>query len=481
MPEIDNIFELIQSLDQSEKRHFKIYAKRHVLKGENQYLRLFDILCELKTYNEAEIKKRLGNTLFAQNLSSSKNYLYNLLLKSLRAYHAGKTIRTNLHELWLDTNLLIEKGLLKQAAKLIRKAKKLAIQYHYDIPLQEILLMERKLIRRYASNRANELILESQQQSAAAHRRTGYHLKMLDLYEKIFLNYRNLNEARQSLLETVNQAAQVAQVAQQDELPFEATMAYHYLCFYSANLVRDYEKANYHLKELIALQEMNPVLIEEDQERYVNTLNNYLNNCFNLKQMEEFFPILQKMQAIQSKSFNIQSIIFNHVYYLKMLYYLVRQEYREVIAMVPAVEEGLHTYAANITKSRQLTFFYNIAIAFFLEKDYQSALQWINRILNEPRLEERQDIQSQARIFQIVLHYELGNQGVVEYLIESANRYLRRKDKKQSAEYLIANSLKQALYADKAKGKTIFEKLAHDLEDMKGLEEIKIWVASKQG
>ncbi len=473
MPASDALHDLIHSLDQSEKRHFKIFAKRHVLNGENQYVRLFEALDALQTYDEAALQARLGNT---KNLAANKNYLYNLLLRSLRGYHAGRSARTTLHELWLDIQVLMEKGLLKQAGKLIRKAKKLAAEYHYDIHLLEIMLLERKMTRRYTSNKADEIICEQQTDCHNALRRLQYRLQMLDLYETIFLNYRNQNEALQSLAGVVDQAEQLFPSIQPQDRTFEAIICYHLLHFNHANLQRDYQSANHHLRDIIALYETHPILIDEDPERYINMLNNYLNNCFLLKHLEEFPAVLAKMKATKTGSFRLRALVFQNVHYLEMLYRLVREEYAEVIRMVPAIEAGLQQYEGNITKSRELTFCYNIAIAYFLEKVYPEALAWVNRILNEPKLEERQDIQSLSRIFQIVLHYQLDNQQVAEYLIQSAERYLRKKDKRQSPESIIIKHLKQALYAPAHEEKLIFANLAQRLESLKGLEEIKIWV-----
>ncbi|MDX1942826.1 MAG: hypothetical protein SFU99_19840 [Saprospiraceae bacterium] len=478
MPEFDALHELVHSLDQSEKRHFKIFAKRHITNGESQYLRLFDILNNLEIYNETTVKKQLGKSKFAKNLSSGKNYLYNLVLRSLRSYNNGRSLRTSLHELWLDINILMEKGLLKQAAKLIRKAKKLAGSHHYDIQMLEILLMERKLIRRYTSNHANELIRDCQDISTELIDRIRYRLKMLDLYENLFLNHRDQNEARQSLSETVILAEQL--VAEQPQhTGFEVMLYYHILCFNYAKLARDYTQANQHLRSLIALYEEHTFMIDEDQEGYINILNNYLNNCFILNRIDEFPPILNKMRHTEAQNFKIKALIFQSVYYLEVVYHLSRKAYKEVINIVPDIKIGLSTYGSNITKSRELAIIYNVAIAYFLEKDYPKALDWINRILNEPKLEERQDIQDLARIFQIVLHYELGNQDFTESLILSANRYLRKKEKHRSAEFIIANHLKQALFSDPKKEKVIFSKLETELKNVNGLEEIKIWIASK--
>jgi len=479
MPAPDTLFELIKSLDKNEKRHFKIYARRHVLREENQYTRLFDIIDRLNEYDEAKIKAQLGNAKFAKNLPSGKNYLYNLILRSLRTYHAGKSVKIQLQELWLDINLLIEKGLLRQAMKRIRKAKKLALQYQYDLQLLEIILLERKLIRRYISNKADERIEICQEESATCLERLQLKLGIIDLYEKVFITYRNDKDSRQSLDEVMEQVKQLVPDAQLKKLSFESLNSYHVLHLHYANMNRDYQTANEHLRALIHLHEQNPFLIAEEQERYINHLNNYLNNCFALQRWEEFPPVLAKMKSIKAKNPKIRGLLFNNASYLEMLYHLVHEEYQEVIRMVPDIERGLKKYAESITKSRELTLCYNITIAFFLEKDYLQALDWINRILGEPKLEERQDIQTLARIFEIVLHYELGNHDLVDYLIAAANRHLRKKQKQDSAAYLIANKLRQALYADAAKERAVFQALSEELQHKKGLEEIKIWVARK--
>lgn len=478
MSTIDYLHELIQSLEPAEKRHFKIFAKRHVLNGENQYLRLFDILESSPDYKEEMVKKQLGVTKFAENLASSKNYLYNLILRSLRNYHAGSSTKISLQELRLDIYTLVEKGLLKQALKLIKKAKKLAAQHQYDIDQLEIVLLERKLIRRYTSNKTEILLQERQQESFECIRRVEKQFAMLDLYEMVFLKYRNQNKNQDLLTEVVNKAEQLA-TQSGGYLSFEASNYYHLLNYHYFYISRDYEKANFHLHALIDLLECHPFLIEEDQERYLNHLNNYLNTCLPLNRLEEFPRVLKKMRSLPTKSFKLKALIFNNGYYLEMIYHLTRQEYQAVIQMVPKIKEGLKTYAVNITKSRKLTFSYNISIAYFLEKDYANALEWVNLILNEPKQEERQDIQSLARILRLVIHFELGSFDVLDSLIISANRYLLKNDKRDSAEFLITKHLKEIIYAHKSQQKSLFAQLLAELDGMKGLEEINIWLQSK--
>jgi len=277
----DALHELIHSLEQSEKRYFKIFAKRHILNGENQYLRLFELLESQKEYDEMAVKRSLGKIPFAANLSAGKNYLYNLVLRSLRSYNSGNSVKIILQELRMEISILIEKGLHKQASKLIKKAKKIALGNQYDIDQLEILQLERKLIRRYMSNNVGAVIHERQQETAECIRRIQEQSQMLDLYETIFLDYRNQNEAHTSLSEVIRQAESIANTAPINT-SYKTLNYYHLLHFHHAKLSKDHEKANAYLQELITLHEENPFLIEEDPEPYINHLNNYLNNCFHL-------------------------------------------------------------------------------------------------------------------------------------------------------------------------------------------------------
>ncbi|MDQ3021512.1 MAG: hypothetical protein M3R36_13225 [Bacteroidota bacterium] len=80
----DDLFQLIKSLTQSEKRFFKVYASLHHIKGdENKYFKLFNAIDKQKIYDEELIRKQFGNEKFLKQLFVVKNYLYHTILKSL--------------------------------------------------------------------------------------------------------------------------------------------------------------------------------------------------------------------------------------------------------------------------------------------------------------------------------------------------------------------------------------------------------------
>ena len=55
----DTLFQLIHSLEKSEKRHFKLYIKRSSAKEDLKIIQLFDALDKLKEYDEKLLLKKL--------------------------------------------------------------------------------------------------------------------------------------------------------------------------------------------------------------------------------------------------------------------------------------------------------------------------------------------------------------------------------------------------------------------------------------
>ncbi|MCB0841135.1 MAG: hypothetical protein KDD99_30910, partial [Bacteroidetes bacterium] len=98
------------------------------------------------------------------------------------------------------------------------------------------------------------------------------------------------------------------------------------------------------------------------------------------------------------------------------------------IQAVPEIEAGLKTFKKQIPPTDQITFFYLIAYLFFNQKDYRKSLRWLGRILHHYDKQVHQHIHATARLFHLILHYELGNYDILQSLIRSSQRYLKTID-----------------------------------------------------
>ncbi|MGZ4061122.1 MAG: hypothetical protein ACXVPU_18975, partial [Bacteroidia bacterium] len=143
----DELHKLIKSLSQSEKRFFKIYASRHIIGDKNNYVSLFDAIAAQKNYDESSVKEKFKNERFTDRFAAVKNYLHQLILKSMRNFHAASTIDIELKEMLIDIDFLYQKGLYKQCQKLHKKAEKLAIEADKKTRLLEILEWKAKLLQ----------------------------------------------------------------------------------------------------------------------------------------------------------------------------------------------------------------------------------------------------------------------------------------------------------------------------------------------
>ena len=113
-----NVFELIKSLNMSEKRQFKIYGSRHIIDVENKYIFLFDVLEKMESYDAEALRIKLEsagrNTKF---IKADMNFLYQLILKSLVLYHSGKSAQIILNEVFPLLKYSILKEILSNVLK----------------------------------------------------------------------------------------------------------------------------------------------------------------------------------------------------------------------------------------------------------------------------------------------------------------------------------------------------------------------------
>lgn len=124
MKKNDQLYELIQSMSKAEKRHFKLYSSFQ--SGSKNYVELFSMLDRQVAYNEDKVRKRFAGEKFLEQLHVTKNYLYNLILRSLESLHQKKTVKAQVPSLVNRIEILTERELYSQARKLLKKALKMA-------------------------------------------------------------------------------------------------------------------------------------------------------------------------------------------------------------------------------------------------------------------------------------------------------------------------------------------------------------------
>ena len=114
----DALFQLVKSLEKSEKRNFKLYVKRNSSSENLKIIQLFDALDKMSDYDE-EIMLQKNKSITKQQLSNLKAHLYKQILSSLRIIRDEHNIDIQLHEQMDYARILYNKGLYLQSLKAI--------------------------------------------------------------------------------------------------------------------------------------------------------------------------------------------------------------------------------------------------------------------------------------------------------------------------------------------------------------------------
>jgi len=489
----DDLFQLIKSLDQSEKRYFKIFATMHI-KGseENKYIMLFDAIDKQSEYDEAEIRKKFKNEKFLNQLHVAKNYLYNNILKSLRLFHSERSKLNELMDILRDVQILYEKSLYKQCRKLLDKAKKIAYTYEKHSHILAVLDWEKTLARTsaYANTEEKDLL--------------GFYDEINETMEKL----RNINEYWKLTMNSFLLRKKQGEIRDKAELKkfneiikhpllqsenkatsFQSKTFYFNIkgLYYFTN--KDYKNLLNHCKKLVDLLEANPLLMKEDN--YIASLYNLLLVQIELRQYDDALNTIKKLRDFKSNSTAMQTRIFVTSYDTEINLYLRTGEFEKGIPLIKEIEEGLKKFGEKLNKESEALFSFNIAYLYFGLGEYNHSLNWINKIINDKELTVREDIQCFARILNLLVHYELGNYDLIEYIMKSTRRYLSNKNKLNKFELITLNYIRKLIIADidddkmyiYSEWKKELNAISDDILEIKAFEyfDFLSWLESKQG
>lgn len=476
----DDLFQLIKSLEPSEKRYFKVFATMHIKGSDNnKYVMLFDAIDNQQEYNETEIRKQFQKEKFLNQLHVAKNYLYNTILKSLRLYHSEKSKLNELIDILRDVQILYEKSLFKQCRKLLDKAKKIAYTYEKHSQILAVLDWEKILARTssYADIEEKGLL-----EFYNEHYETTEKLNNINEYWKLtmksFLLRKKQGEIRDKTeLKKFNQIINHPLLKSEDKATtFLSKTFYHNIkgLYYLTN--KDYKNLLIQCLKLVELLEANPLLMKEDN--YIASLYNLLLVQIELKKYDDALATIKKLRNLETKSPTMQARIFVTSYDTELNLYLRTGDFDKGILLIREIEEGLKKFKDKVNKESEVLFAYNIAYLLFGIMDYENSLKWINKIINDRELNIREDIQCFARILNLLVHYELGNYDLIEYIMKSTRRYLSNKNKLNKFE-LITLSYIRKLINGKTKDDKIFifkewkkelNKISDDILEIKAFE-----------
>jgi len=428
----DTLFQLIHSLEKSEKRHFKLYIKRSSAKEDLKIVQLFDALDKLQDYDERVLLKKLPGTEKKQ-LHNLKTHLYKQILASLRLLKSTDSIDLQLNEQFDYAHILYKKGLFQQSLKLLERAKETAkANQKYSFSTQVIALekrIEALHITRSIQDRAEQLSIEANEISRHIDMVARLSNLALQLYSWYIKNGHTRNKEDEHAVKKFL-SDNLPPKAFEEEGFYERLYLYQSFCW-DAFIRQDFLMYYRYSQKWIDHFEEQPLMIRVETGHYIKGLHNLLNAHFILRNYQNFDITLKKFEKFAETdrvkdhdSFRIQAFIY--ITSAKINQCFILGTFKEGVLLVPGIEEKLAEYDLFIDSHRILVLNYKMAMLYFGSGDYETCIDYLQRIINES-VDLRSDLQCYARLLHLMAHYELGNFELMESLTKSVYRFMARK------------------------------------------------------
>jgi hypothetical protein len=469
----DALFQLVKSLEKSEKRHFKLYINRSSGKEELRITQLLDALDKMEEYDERLLIKKLAPITKPQ-LANLKTHLYKQLLASLRLLKTAENIDLQLSEQLDYARLLYNKGLKIQSLKILERAKEIAKSNHKFNFLAQVISLEKKIetlhITRSSQDKVEALAEESREITGHIDRVSRLSSLALQLYRWYIKNGHARNVADEKDIKTFFFKHLPTDAHAITDF-YELLYLYQSYCWY-AFIRQDFLQYYRYSQKWVDLFHNKEVMISVEPGHYIKGMHNLLNAHFDLRNYREFDATLEKFEAYSKTPLanlhdNFRIHTFVYINAAKINQHLMEGTFAEGLELIHRIERPMHDSAPYMDLHRLMVFNYKIATLHFGAGDYGTCIDYLQKVMSGHG-DLRIDLQCYARLLHLMAHYELGNYDLMESLSKSVYRFMARMKNLTVVEEEMFRFLRHSFVVSPRELQPELEKFLHKIKHLEG-------------
>lgn len=465
----DDLFDLIKILTKSEKMYFKRSAYDS---GKSKiYIKLFDEIDKQKKYNEQELKEKFRHV---NQFSVLKRQLYETILSSLGRLADSINFSYRISVMIKQSDQLYIRGLYKQSEKLLVKAKQAAYQSEDFTALLQAIAIEKKLILKQLTRdegKIKELLKEENN--------ILFLLKNLSEYNKIFtktylyfLMYgyiRNKKEEKGFIKNTFavsyERLIRNAKSKRAEQFLTETFHLYHTSKFDTVNAMK-FNRAS------LKLMEDNTALLKSNVERYLATFQNHVLQYFYKGDIENLENAAGKLKTfLETTKIHIPHLVRvtaqGKLYDILLSAYHTSCKFEKAVDVLAKAEKLVEENYSVIDKSVKNVTYQMGTFIYFTTEDYENALRLSNKLLNDPDSGKFLEVYCFILLLRLLIHYELGNYDLIEYITKSTKRYLSKSEKLYKIEKIMLSFFSKVINSENKDKEELFKNLQRNLFELK--------------
>jgi len=486
----DKLFALIKSLTKAEKAHFTKYARLSSVKDKPDYLKLFEYLDKQTDYDEEALHTHFEGEKLLLHFSRKKNQLITKITESLGVLYETRMPETDLRRQMNQLPVLYkkaihEKSLLKEVEIRIRAIKKMAEKHEQFHILMELFDWERRVLinqdKKTKDKETHALIAEQERLrqvlNVELNLRNTYSEAYLILTKDVNLEIVANREKFKQLLEYSLNINEI------DELSSRSKKYFYFLKSSHHRIEREPELAYKYARLLVDIFEN-----EEKKQGFINVVDYknqlcyYMVTCSRVGKYEDYPKTIAKIREMYD-ALEEDTLLLNTMSFLGLKYYLNTYQFDEAAKLADDIDLHWEALLKVTTKRRQLAYCYNVAIAYWLSDHIEKAITWLSRILNFEDVKEGQRIILFARVLQLPIYYDFGDENL-DNRLESTRRVLAKRNQLGDFESMVIKFFRKLIRAfERDKKQALFQQFHSDLTEFKthnkptphGLDELLVW------
>ncbi len=468
-------------MDSVEKRYFRKFSN-------GKCLELFKLLEKQESYDLEKLKKKFSTP---KDLSTWRVNLKDLIFKSMRTLNENNRLDQQLTNAILDARFLIDKERFKLAEKILQGVIETGLQND----LFQIVLKANHLVRFLLPKLTKKVKQEDQQAlqrvSDFALERMILKLQLTKVQDQLYhLLNKDLFSPLQQQDETLVKIKSFLDSLNEENCDgIEIRKIYLFIQAQYFHLINLKEKSFESYEKLIQHFDEHNILRLEQTREYVSALNNFWTICFLLRKLDMGPTIIKKLKTVAYKSPKDQVHLQFTIYRIEMVYYLNTWDKKNAKMIIPKLTEFFEEKNDAFDFGVYCNFQYNVLCFNFISEDFEDAFDSADKIIKSGKNFPRQDIQDAARLFKLIIEYELGRLTSLESSIRNIIRYYKDNERNYPLANFFIGLLKQIISNPLSKGdlKKLYCQALKEFKELNstlgslgiGSEELEIWLTAK--
>lgn len=413
------LYDLVHSMSGSEKGHFKKSVSGYSQK-EHGYVLLFDSMAGMKVFDEKLLEKRMSGKV--RSIYSTRRFLYEQLIRSLRVYHAEDSIAFHLRQLLDEVAILKERKLNDFSSELISKGLKLA-EKHNQYSYKMMLLVEQRQMLKFENEQVRKQQTEIITREIIATAGVIVHIEMIKKSHEQTLEWINRNIPLRDDLIRKKAENLLTSLLEIDLSTFTNFNSLNFLFASISNiyfLFNDLDNAILYQQRSVELLETIDLKKIKRQMGYASAVYNLCNLYVNNKNEKGVGICIQKLKDIQTLDEAEIQYIDNLIHYAEIAQIKTGKNVsNKELNKIQEFLQRPQVIPALFSDAQFTLLSYNINI-----NDWGNALQHINFLLSSENTHAQISIHIHSRLLQILIHYKLGNMQLMPSLIRHTYRFM---------------------------------------------------------